>query len=99
MSQTQSAVRKSSYGQSNHSYSKPAAAKQATRGATGGGAGEAKDPTKATTHYMKNSAKEFVNDVAIWENDGEHGQYIKLVVKAPLAEGVYFVSKKRDKSE
>ena len=68
-------------------------------GSSRGAASQAKvasgDFDSSTTHYAKDSSKEFVNNVQIWENSGEYGAYLKIRVSETLAPGDYFVSARK----
>jgi hypothetical protein len=49
----------------------------------------------ATTHYIKNTDKEYVNGLGIWENEGEFGPYLKVTVSEALQPGTYFLSARK----
>lgn len=42
--------------------------------------------------------KQFVNDMVIFENESEHGTYLKIRVVGPIPEGDIFVMRKRSRN-
>jgi len=78
-----------------YSSSTSETAARPSSGGTATSAGAAPDFDTSTTHYVKNTNKEFVDNVQMWENEGQFGSYIKLRVTEALAPGDYFVSAKK----
>lgn len=88
------------------SYQKQPYTKQASRPSTGAESVQAvsakatdseqsSEATK-TTHYAKNTNKEFVNNIQIWENEGKFGKFLKIRVSEALAPGDYYISARKD---
>ena len=88
--------RQNSYSKSTTSASRrPSEGGQARAASTGEGAS---DFDTSTTHYAKNTNKEFVDVVQIWENEGKFGSYLKVRVTENLPAGDYFVTAKKGHS-
>ncbi len=60
-----------------------------------------------TTHYAYRlerdaegnvTGKEFINNLQIFENEGQYGKYLKMRVTGPIPNDDLFIAKKRDKS-
>lgn len=69
-----------------------------SRPSTGGAARKADEGQEfdsSTTHYLKNTNKEFVDNVQMWENEGQFGAYIKVRVTETLEPGDYYLSAKK----
>lgn len=81
----------------------------------GGSADSGSSEKSSTTHYayllLRDSEgnllkdengrtqREFVNDVQIFENEGQYGTYLKMRVTGPVPTGDIFIQKKRAKTD
>ena len=72
---------------------------KATNGSNG-------DKKSSTTHYAyrlerdaegKVTGKEFINNLQIFENEGQYGKYLKMRVTGPIPTDDLFIAKKRVK--
>ena len=88
-------AKKTSYS-SNSSGSRPSSggSSQQSKGEESGEE-DGKGYDSATTHYTKNTNKEFVNNIQIWENEGKFGTYLKVQVTESLVPGTYFIQARR----
>ena len=78
--------------------------KSATSTARPSNGGETRAATKevkegdfdtSTTHYAKDTNKGFVDNVQLWENEGQFGSYIKMRISETLVPGDYYISAKK----
>lgn len=64
------------------------------------------DKKSSTTHYAYRlerdgegnvTGKEFINNMQIFENEGQYGKYLKVRVTGPIPADDLFIAKKREK--
>lgn len=83
-------------------------------GSRGGrNSGRGGEESTSTTHYAYRlfrdaegnvdksqgaNGKDFINNLQIFENEGQYGTYLKMRVTGPIPQDDLFIAKKRDKS-
>lgn len=83
--------------QKQYSKSTTSSARPSNGGATEGKmvGKDGKEFDTSTTHYLKDTEKQFVDNIQIWENSGEYGSYLKINILETLKPGTYFMTAKK----